>query len=118
MSETETDTDAGPDTDPLEHCEHSRVDESGLDQCVWCGVTFANEADETAEDGTPTGRRGGVSSDLNLTYGPVYNAETGTHYDAVVESPPDAHLVHRQCYRQLRTLVRSAQNHSLTAFGE
>lgn len=76
-----------------------------LDRCVVCGVAFGGEDDRTH-----------LSQDENFTHGPVWNADTGTEYEYVGESPPGAHLAHRECFKEVDAERKAESNHSLVDF--
>ena len=86
--------------------DHSRSDDSGLDQCVVCGVTFGEEGESVVS----------VSSGMNYTYGPVHNADTGAEYEYVGESPPGTYLAHQECFKEVDAERKAESNYSLGDF--
>lgn len=86
--------------------DHSRSDDSALDQCVVCGVTFG--------EGPDGARR--ASAGTNYTYGPVRNADTGAEYEYVGESPPGTPLAHPDCFKEVDAERKAEANHSITEF--
>ena len=82
-------------------------DDEGLEQCVRCGTCFG------AEEKKPSL----IGFDQNGTYGPVVNADRGTEYEYVCESPPGTRLAHSECFKELDAERKAEANASLADFG-
>lgn len=86
---------------------HPPMTDDGLEQCVRCGTTFGMEDSDRP-----------IGSELNLTYGPVVAASTGSEFETVVATEPGTECVHLWCWEEMETERRRGENHPLDQWAQ